>query len=49
MFKMSEYSFVAAALCLGLAGLIYLAYAISGLRAGTLRRCERVRRSRGCR
>ena len=30
MFKMSEYSFVAAALCLGLASLIYLGYAISG-------------------
>ena len=36
MFKMSEYSFVAAALCLGLASLIYLGYAVSGLRAGRL-------------
>jgi cytochrome c-type biogenesis protein CcsB len=36
MFKMSEYSFVAAALCLGLACLIYLAYAVSGLRAARL-------------
>jgi cytochrome c-type biogenesis protein CcsB len=37
MFKMSEYSFVAAALCLGLASLAYLAYVISGLRAGMFR------------
>jgi cytochrome c-type biogenesis protein CcsB len=36
MFKMSEYSFVAAALCLGLASLIYLGYALSGLRAGRM-------------